>query len=413
MLIGNRPSSATGKKPEEQLLYEFAPIGADGDDQTDLWDTYCHHCYSQNPPIPALSVMKPILSGTKFSAKLAHYKIGKNLPIILQLLSQVKNISVINLSDNTLEPSCIPQLLEFVINSDSLSMLNIADNPLMRSKAVKDLLEGIGENRSLETLDISNTGCSQIGSSIAKLIQNCTVLLRLDAVNCDLRHTAIDIANALPNSEKLKRLNLKKNQLHVGGKRFATLLGSCAARCTSLRKLYLSENAITDEMAAVLLRGLSDSPVLTVLDISNNMIGEPSGRALSAFVSKSTSLKALDISQNPILNVSINKVRGSEANPNADNKEANKKDKKQREYVPGVYLLLNALAKNTSLITLSMYGLVADEDEIRGKITQLSSQNSQITVVYRGPESRYFGGSSAPEAPRFDSSDDDVADDED
>ena len=412
MLIGNRPTTSSGKKNEELLLYEFAPITTENDDQIELWDVYSNLCHSQNPPIPALSIMKPILSGTKFSAKLAHYKIGKHLPIILQMLSQVKNISILNLSDNILEPNCIPHLLEFLSSSDSLSTLNISDNPNLRTKGIKELLDGIGENRSLESIDISNTGCSLIGQSLSKVISNCAVLLRLDAINCDLRNTAIDIANVLPNSEKLKRLNLNNNQLHVGARKLATSLGIGVARCTTLRKLYLSGNAITDDMATVLLKGLSDSTVLTVLDLSKNMIGEASGRAISSFLSRINSLKSFDISNNPILNVTINKIRGSSPSEITD-KEGNKKEKKTKDYTPGFYLILSALSKNTSIIAFNCFGLIAEEDELQNKLSQLTSQNSQIQIGYRTPSSRYFNPSEMSEHVRVDSSDDDNGDDED
>lgn len=396
------------KKPAEaEVVYDFAPVNNDDSDNGDLWEAYQSLCYSKQPPIPALSVMKPILQGNKFNANLAHYKIGRDLNVIVDMLIYVKTISLLNLSDNALDEGCIPKLVEFMSQSDSISVLNISNNPDIRTKGITDLLDGIIDNRSLESLNISNTGAQNIGSSFAKVISSCQLLARVEAAGCNMRQTAIDVANAIPSSDKLKRLNLSRNMLHVGGRRFASLLGGSVARCSSLKKLFLSENAIDDEMCSALLKGLGDSTALTVLDLSKNQIGEASGRAIANFIGKVGTLRSLDISQNPLLNVTINAMKGQQMLEEGGEKDQNKKDKKPKTYTPGVYIILAALSKNQSLAILQMIGTIAPEEEINAKLESLPSTNPNLTVVFRGPESRKYDPNIKVQLPKVDSSEDD------
>ena len=405
--------STLTKKVDDTPQFDFIPVTDDDNENGDPWEHYIKLCYNANPPITALSIMKPILSGHKFNANLSHYRVGRDLPVILKVLVLQKNISSLDLSDNSLDEECIPQLIHFMTNTDSVSVLNISNNPKIRTKGIMALLDGIHENRSLETLNISNTGAQNIGSSLAKIVSSCQLLVRIDAEGCGLKQSAIDLANAIPSAEKLKRLNLAKNMLHAGGKKFATLLGSSCAKCSALRKLFLSENAIDDDMCVALLKGLGDSPALTVLDLSKNMIGEGSGKAISNFITKVQTLKSLDISQNPILNVTINILNGQKKLDEGGDKDQNKKDKKPKSYTPGVFQIFNALPKNQTLMILKMIGVVCVEDELSAKITALQATNSSLSIVYRAPESNYATPKTSVPLPRVDSSDEELSSDED
>lgn len=406
------PSSAN-RRGRKSAAYDFVPIVNDLGEQSDLWEQYTNLCYSQDPPAMALSAMEPILSGSKFSAKLAHYKIGRDVRVVLQMLAQVKGIEMLDLSDNNLDDTSVVYLKEFLQSSDSLSSLNISDNPKINSKAIMDLSNSFEENHALESFDISNTGCQLVGKSLASVVSNCHSLKKLNAANCGLKQTGIDLASALPKAEKLKRLDLSRNQLYIGGRRLAQMLGSGASKCASLTRLCLSENALDDDMTVALLRGLGGSSSLVLLDISRNNIGENAGRSISTFIGRCSSLKSLNISQNPILNVTINQARAKAELENSKEKGNMKKDKKPKSYVPGAYSILTALAKNTNMVSMLMMGLVADEAELAQRLEQTRSANPNVIIVYKGPEAKNYSPADVPKLPNVDVSEDGTDEGED
>ena len=383
--------------PISSVLYDFnAEMEDDDYEQLGNWENYTKLCYSRNPPVPALSLMKPVLNGEENAASFPHQHIGTNIDIILMMLGKVKGINDLNLEDNALDSSCTEPLIEFVKNNDQLSSLNLSNNPHIKAKAMKDLIDGIKESRSLEALNISNTGCTQsVGSAIAELITDCQMLVKLDVSCCSLRQACLDVAAALANASKLKRVNLADNELCIGGRKLAMQLGSGVTKGGTITRLCLSKNAINDEMAQSLLKGLAESQSLKYLDISFNNIGELSGRSISNLIAKTTSLKHLDISYNPVLNVTINKEIGQKAQEESDNKPGNKKDKKPKAYIPSVYAILTSLGKNSSIIDVKMVGLIVEPNEWQQKLDNLKISNQSVNVIYQAPQTKSYNFRSA------------------
>lgn len=391
--LGSQSSqSLNSRVSTPNVAFDFNAQDDDVDEeQLSPWEQYTNLCYSQHPPIPALSLMKPILTGDEGSANFPHMQIGPHISIILQMLNKVKMINDLNLNDNALGSSCVEPLINFVLNSDQLSSLNLSDNPGIKAKAMKELMEGIRDSRSLENLNISNTGCNQtVGPAIAEFIDNCSLLLKLDASSCSLRQSAIDIAQSLSNSQKLKRLNLSDNELCIGGKKLMQQLGAGVSKGGTITRLFLSKNAITDEMAISLLKNLSESQTLKHLDLSYNSIGESAGKTIASLISKTTTLKHLDISMNPVLNVTINKEIGQKNLESDDGKPGAKKDKKSKAYTPSVYSMLVSLTKNSSMVDIKLIGLVVDHTEWQQKLEQMHAQNQTVNVIYQAPRTESF-----------------------
>jgi Ran GTPase-activating protein (RanGAP) involved in mRNA processing and transport len=371
------------------LIYDFSTLEQEQqDDSQTLWDLYARTCYSQDPPIPALSLMRPILFGDQNAALFAHQQISRHLPIILDMLARTKLVSEIDISDNSLTSAVIQPLITFVNESDQLSLLALDDNPLIGPHGMQELLEGIKENHSLETVSIANTGCTAIcGHSIAALVTGCASLLRLNLNHYRLRQSVMDIAQALPSSPTLKRLSLAQNELFYGQRRLAVQLGANCAKCAALSRLDLSQNALTSEMAVSLLRGLSDTAGLRDLDLSWNEIGETAGRAVATFLTKSASIKKLNISQNPLLKVTANKVLGQQKMDEEGQKPGGNKKAKAKVYVPGCYLIATAVAKSPTLKEIQMYGLVVNPFEWEQKLLPVGDR---VKVLYRGPDAEGY-----------------------
>jgi hypothetical protein len=385
-----RASDAKPVSDTPSLAYDFSLIDRDlEDDSANMWELYTRMCYSQDPPVPALSLMRPILFGDQNSALFAHQNVANHLPIILDLLSRQKVVSEVDFSDNSLTHVIVNPLVDFVQESDQLSMLHLDNNPMIGAIGMRTLLEGVKECRSLESLSIANTGCTGIVSgAIAQVLGGCTGLLKLNISHCRLRQAGTEVAQALPSSQTLKRLNLSLNELYYGQRRLALQLGQNAARCATLTRLDLSQNAIPSEMVIALLRGLADSPSLHRLDLSRNNIDEAAGRALSSFVQRSASIRKLDISHNPILNVTRNKEIGQKKLAEEDQKPGgNKKDKKPKAYVPACYSLMAALAKSINMKEVTMIGLVANWTEWAQRMELVGDK---VRVVFQGADAGAF-----------------------
>ena len=369
------------------LAFDFSNLDDDDndDDRSTLWEQYTKLCYSQVPPISALSSMKPILIGDESNALFPYMQVGKSAPILLNMLSRIKIITSLDLSHNTLEANCTQPLIDFVNVSSLLSSFDISNNPNIGPTAMIRLLTGIQEAPSLESLNISNTGCSSsVASKIAQVITGCSNLMRLDISSCNLSQGGIDIASAMTEGTKLKWLNLSNNKLYAGGRRFAQALGQSITNAGTLTRLTLSRNAINDESGAVLLRALADSPSLKHIDLSQNQLNEASGKSLAALIGKTSSLKTVNLSHNPILNVTINKIRGQTQAETGDEGE-NKKDKKPKGYVPSLYLVINSLIKNSSMKKLILHGLVVDRDEWDQKVSAMKASNQTVEICDNPP----------------------------
>jgi len=388
-MLSKTLTSSKGKS--NAYLFDFLPLDEEVVDEetgVDLWEFYQKLCYSQEPPVPSLSLLRKICDGTEYALSLRHFKIGNHLSIVLKVLQRIKTTSELDLCDNSLDYSCVAPLLDFIHNSDSLSNLNISFNPGLGTKSIITILQEFGVNRSLETLDISNTGCFGIGKAVSQLISSCYLLQDLNISGCGLKQTAIDLAQSIPNGQKLSKLNLSQNQLHIPGKRFATLLGQNISKSQTLQVINLSHNMITSEMAQVFFRTIADSMIKTI-DLSDNSIGDDAGRAIALYISKSQRIRHLNISENPILNVSINQVH-LKALSEESSKQANAKKTAPKAPLPGVYIILNSAAKSQSLRDITMLGIVVDRKEWNDKLAVLSNLNNRVSIIYTSQESASY-----------------------
>ena len=379
--------------------YDFVAIEQEADDDTsDMWEYYQKLCFAQIPPVPVMTPMKALCDKDTYSANFRHYRMGKNVGIVLNVLLKLQGISELDLMDNGLESECAESIVEFVKQTQSLSTLNLAQNPHIRTKSMTQILEAMASSaQGIESLNISNTGCMNMGKQLAQIISSCFILQNLYCANCGLGMTAIDFAKAIPNSQKLRILDLSMNGLHAGGKRLAVALGQSIAKSAALKSINLSKNALTAEQVMSLMRSMADCATLKTVDLHDNSIGDEAGRAISNFFAKSGSIKHFDISSNPILNVTINIVNLKKKLAEEKDKPGNKKDKKPKEPVPGAYVILNGVAKSTTLKDIKMIGLVVKQEEWDAKVEACKAANPNCEILYTSAMSaRYDFGVTEP-----------------
>jgi hypothetical protein len=183
---------------------------------------------------------------------------------------------------------------------------------------------------------------------------------------------------------------MSQNELCLGGRRLAQLLGTSVAKSASLRRLLLTRNAIGDGMAPALLNGLRDAPLVKFLDLSHNEIGDRSGRAIGNLISAAPKLKMIDLSFNPILNVAHNQRVGQAALEADDGNKGggNKKDKKPKAFVPAFYGVLGAAAKARKL-TVRLIGLVVAPEEWEKRMEPFAGR-TDMKIVSSAPTTESF-----------------------
>ena len=369
------------KKAEEG--FDFYPVEPDNDDSHDMWSYYQKLCYSQVPPVPVITPMKALCDKDTYSANFKHYKIGKNIDLIVKVLMKLQGISELDLQDNNLNQTSVDSLVDYIAASQNLSTLNLSDNPKISTKGIVKILEKITTSPGIESLNISNTGCFSIGKQLAQVLTTCFILQKLSVSKCSLGTTALEFVKAIPSAQKLRNLDLSANGLYIGGKKFAVALGQSIGKSVSLKKIDLSRNSLTSEQTISLMRAISECPTLKSIDLHDNSIGDEAGRSISNFIVKSTSIKHIDISSNPILNVTINYINlKKKSMEEKDKPSSSKKDKKPKDPVPGALLILNGVAKSTSLIDIKMIGLVVKKEMWDQKLQATKEANPNCEIIY-------------------------------
>ena len=176
----------------------------------------------------------------------------------------------------------------------SLKYLDLAHNNI-DDEGLEALAACLSNIKKLETLDLSDNGSfSAIGlrclSDVIPIFLNLKVLfLSNNAINDEGLQA---LAVGLRKHPTLERLSLSMNAIGSEG-----LRALAAAELSSLRFLYLSDNAINDEALGVLVEGFENFVSLETLDLSNNNMITPSGLAVlaSVFLLESCSLKEMHL----------------------------------------------------------------------------------------------------------------------
>ena len=92
-----------------------------------------------------------------------------------------------------------------------------------------------------------------------------------------------------------------------------------------------------------------------------------------------------------------NLAKGVHVKMEDDKDKGNKKDKKPKEPVPGAYLILNGVAKCTTLKDIKMIGLVVKQEEWEQKVEAAKASNPNVEILYTSAMSaRYDFGVTEP-----------------
>eukprot|EP01080_Neovahlkampfia_damariscottae_P003858 gene3858-7018_t len=160
------------------------------------------------------------------------------------------------------------------------------------------MIEGVQENKNIEKLFIIGNQISNT-NSICKLIKNNNTIKELslytNLINGD---GAFLISESLKINKSLFKLDLSENKLNENEiQRFSKNLNSFHS---SLQKLYLENNKITDSGLSVLMDELKTNPNLKYLSLKSNRISYKGADLISKMLVKNHFLETFDLGNNSI-----------------------------------------------------------------------------------------------------------------
>ena len=269
-----------------------------------------------------------------------------NAVIIFKGIKNILNLKAIDISYNTITDEAAESIATVLSNNNQLKSLNLSSNHL-RSEGFVKICDGMKNTVYLKKLGI---GCNEISvtavSHIATLLFHNVELEELDLSNNFMqtagivtvfrslknisslrkvylqgniitREAANDIAVILSQNIKLEELDISCSNLQVAG---ATKILEYMRHISTLTKLNIAHNMISDEMPEYIVDILSSNSKLQELNLSHSYlkdlatlkglkmtsltkfyfsssnIDKQSANALSLFLSHCTNLQVLDLS---------------------------------------------------------------------------------------------------------------------
>ena len=205
-----------------------------------------------------------IFSLTKFDIS------GNSIPTyaadnIAILLSKNDELEELNLSCNKLKELGVRNILDS-INVSNLTSLNISNNQITRLKYIADILTYATKIVELD-LSYNKLSAEDMKRFLYRTKNIFTNLVKLNVSgNIISDEVASAFANVLLENKKLKELDLSDNNLHTEGIRkiFNGL------KISTLIKLRVGHNSITDQEADHMVTFLSRNKSLEELDLSHN-----------------------------------------------------------------------------------------------------------------------------------------------
>ncbi|XP_067835988.1 NACHT, LRR and PYD domains-containing protein 3-like isoform X1 [Heptranchias perlo] len=202
---------------------------------------------------------------------------------LVSALSTNRSLTDLNLGRNHLGDSGVKLLSAALRNPDcKIQELQLRDNDLTDS-CTEDLSSALSANRSLMGLDLSN---NKLGDSGVKLLSaalrnpDCKIQ-KLELCANDLTDSCTDdLSSALSTNRSLTVLNLSYNKLGDSGVKL--LSEALRNPDCKIQKLELCANDLTDSCTEDLVSALSTNRSLTVLNLSQNKLGDSGVKLLSA-----------------------------------------------------------------------------------------------------------------------------------
>ena len=218
---------------------------------------------------------------------------------ILEALTHVFNLNVLQLSSNNMASNLSECLAGVIKSNPCLEQLALANNDLKSSAVV--VLQALQGLTKLKMLDLSsNNMTSTVSEDLAGVIKSNPCLEQLWLANNDLKSSAVVVLQALQGLTKLEMLDLSSNNMT------STVSEDLAGVIKSnpcLEQLWLANNDL-ESSAAVVLQALQDvtklNTKLKILNLDNINMDSEVSEDLAGVIKSNPDLEQLGLANNSL-----------------------------------------------------------------------------------------------------------------
>ena len=219
--------------------------------------------------------------------------IANGMERIVKALQEIRSLNLLDLGNNNIPKEVCKELSLAINSNDYLEKLRLQGNKLYSSAIT--ILQSLSNISSIEVLDLQ--GCqlnATTGDFIASVILSNKRLKCLNLQNNNIANGIEHIAKALQKIKSLKLLDLGNNAIP---KEVCKELSLAINSNVHLEKLWLQGNKLHASII-IILQSLSLLSDIRTLDMDNNQIGEIDGEVMVSIIKRNTGLKELHFASN-------------------------------------------------------------------------------------------------------------------
>ena len=225
--------------------------------------------------------------------QLYNNNLGSSAVVILQALTRISGLTVLNLSCNNMSENVVNDLASVIKNNPYIEELFLDHNNLQSPVVV--VLQALKRTSHLKNLNLNGNNMSaKVVNDLADAIKSNTSLEELHLFSNDLQSSAVVILQALKEISTLTKLNLNSN--NMSGKVVNDLADAIKSN-TYLEELYLGCNNL-QSLAADILQALREISTLKILDLGNNNMSGKVVNCLADVIKSNTCLEELYLDYN-------------------------------------------------------------------------------------------------------------------
>ena len=202
---------------------------------------------------------------------------------IANVISCNSHLQILDISSNSLQAQGATIILKRLQKISSLTTLYINNNIIVNEFEVADDIAAVVSCNPMQVLDVRDNRLGKIGiTKVAKALQNICTLTHLYISNNDITDEATDdIAVAISCNPYLEEFDIGYNFIQGRG---AIRIAKSFQQISTLKKLFMNHNRITNEASDDIATLIHHNPDLNELRITGNLLTTLCSRKLKGCV---------------------------------------------------------------------------------------------------------------------------------